>query len=350
MNPTTKQWTIASSLFALGLAGSLALAEEGWPGKGPGAGAPEGGPAKGKGPRGARMERGGDFGGPGGPQHGMPGGFGGAYEMLGRPQVRERLGITDDQWKAIEADRDQRKEAAKASRENLQNLEKELRDLLTGEADPDLGAVNELAGRIDILRAELHGQMLAHAVFVRQTLTPEQEAKVREAREKVGEAREKIAERREEFVERRREQFAEGRGGREGRRPGGRPGFQGDDDGFDRPRGPRPGGPGMDDDMGEGPGDFDGPRQRGPRGGGDFGPDGPRGPRGPQGPGADPEMIAGRLQEQLANATPEEAAAIRERVQRRLDAALERIERQQQMIDEIMQALGDDAPATSPQE
>lgn len=232
-------------------------------------------------------------------------------EFLGHPAVREKIGLTDEQWQAIQTDRDARREAGKATREQLGALHEELHAMLTGEADPDLGSVNELAGRIDILRSEQHAQMLAHAVFVRQTLTAEQEAALRELREERGG---------------RAVAFA-GRGGERGPRgpqaacddAPGRPRWEGRGGPDDAPRGPRGG-----DDRPRG--DFR--RGQGPRGA-----DAPRGvaPRG--------EAFATRLQEQLAQASPEEAAAIRERVRSRVEAALARIEQQQAAIDEIMGAL-----------
>jgi Spy/CpxP family protein refolding chaperone len=121
--------------------------------------------------------------GPGGPPHHGPGGPGGEGNDLGRllhnPMVAMAIDLTDEQLEAIKADGEARREANKEVAEQARELRKQLRELLTGEEDPNPAMVEQLAQEIGTLETKLGTERALHAAKIREILTPEQEAKLR---------------------------------------------------------------------------------------------------------------------------------------------------------------------------
>lgn len=124
----------------------------------------------------------------------------GSGELFDRPEVKEKLGLTDEQVTAIKNGQEEAKRANIELDAQMQLLQLDLKKAMDAD-EVDEKAVGEIAKKI----GEVHGKLLANnlkqRLIVKETLTDEQKEKAREAireraetwREKRGEARERGA-------------------------------------------------------------------------------------------------------------------------------------------------------------
>jgi len=238
------------------------------------------------------------------PPRGPHGGPEGAFHLLDRPGVAEKLGLTEEQAAAIKSARDAAKQESKEVREALKEKKDALHELLTGDADPQLDEVLELHAAISMMESDLGRRRLENVVAIRALLTDEQEAKIREFAEGFQAGR-RHGEGGGEFLRRRVRTAADG----ESASP---------------------------EDMAKM--ELEAARQLHQRGGGWR-----QGGRNLGGrPGFNPEELAEHqqkmaeeLRQALGKADGARGEAIRARVEARLEAAMARLEQQQQLIEEI---------------
>ena len=94
-------------------------------------------------------------------------------------KARKMLGLTDEQAKLMEKDREELQSVLKPIGEDLKNKRIELYSLL--EADNvDRPKVDKLVNEIAALQVKMEKTVIEHSLKIRQNLTPEQRVKFRE--------------------------------------------------------------------------------------------------------------------------------------------------------------------------
>jgi Spy/CpxP family protein refolding chaperone len=98
-----------------------------------------------------------------------------------RPEIRQDLGLTDDQIERLKARYYESAKAMTALRSQIQAYELDLERLLDS-AEPDEEAVRAKSREIGGLRAELYQNRVTDRLELKKILSPEQEQKLREIR------------------------------------------------------------------------------------------------------------------------------------------------------------------------